>query len=86
MNDEKIYQEYIENPALIRSYLAVPDDTDLFVVSDEQSLLRLLSLLIILMDPDLIGGWDLDRYSIGYIVHRANLLDMDIMTDISRSQ
>lgn len=38
--------------------MGADDDVDIIVVSSEEYLLRLLTLLIIKLDPDIIGGWD----------------------------
>lgn len=85
MSNESAYLEHIDHPYLMRTFLGIFGDTDIFIVKNELNLLRLLTLLVILTDPDLVGGWDLERASISYIVHRSNEYDIDILTDISRS-
>jgi DNA polymerase elongation subunit (family B) len=41
---------------------------------------------MVMLDPDIVAGWDHERYSIAYITHRANEYEMDILTDMSRAQ
>lgn len=75
----------MDNNLNIRSYMGADDDTDIIVVSSEEYLLRLLTLLIIKLDPDIIGGWDQEIGSLSYVAKRADEYHIDILTDIGRA-
>ena len=53
-----LHKQCVDANLNIRSYMGADDDTDLIVVSSEENLLKLLTLIVIKIDPDIIGGWD----------------------------
>ena len=43
-----------------RSYLGIPPNKEIFIVSSEIELLELFALIVFLLDPDFLGAWDIE--------------------------
>ncbi|KRX05340.1 Ribonuclease H-like domain [Pseudocohnilembus persalinus] len=66
--------------------MKVPNDVDeILVVENEINLIFMLILIIIKIDPDLIGGFDVETKSLFYIQERAKQYDIDFIGLIGRS-
>jgi DNA polymerase elongation subunit (family B) len=71
----------------VRNPLVLPNahEYDYFVVQREVDLLRLVGLLVVLLDPDLVGGWDIEQQSVGYVIARAHHHSIDILALMGRA-
>jgi DNA polymerase zeta len=62
----------------------LPAATDLQIASNEVSLFELLVVLVRKIDPDFFVGYDVNRESLGYIIKRGKILNMDMLQLLSK--
>lgn len=67
-------------------YTGIPTSVnDIIVVKDELSLIYTYILMIFKIDPDIIGGYDMEQRSLYYLARRAWVYEIDILGNIGRS-
>ncbi|XP_063709325.1 DNA polymerase zeta catalytic subunit [Culicoides brevitarsis] len=58
--------------------------TDIFVVPNEISLFEHLIDIVRHWDPDIFSGYEIERFSWGYLIDRGNALELDMISLLSR--
>jgi hypothetical protein len=81
---DDLYSDFLKNKVNFRSYLGVDRKKDLFIVSDEIELFELFSLIVLLLDPDFLGAWDIEQRSLHYLVSRGKVFDLDVLAVLGR--
>lgn len=60
--------------------MSIKPELEIIYVQNEIHLLRTFAILIFLLDPDFISGYDLESKSLYYLVNRAETYSFDILT------
>ncbi len=61
-----------------------PKDVKIEYATDEVVLLMMFVDIVKQYDPDIIVGYEIDTLSWGYVLQRANVLNMNVLTPLSR--
>ncbi|CAD8100996.1 unnamed protein product [Paramecium primaurelia] len=63
-----------------------PVEYTIVLTQNEINLMKAFTLIIHLIDPDFISGYDLETRSLYYVANRAEFIGYDFLTEISRGQ
>ncbi|CAD8122430.1 unnamed protein product [Paramecium sonneborni] len=63
-----------------------PVEYTIIMTQNEINLMKAFTLIVHLIDPDFISGYDLETRSLYYVTNRAEFIGYDFLTGISRGQ